>query len=92
MDQWAVIRQEMPQRKWVTEEFGTFAWVPRPFGVGHSQSSLLQRLAIERAEIARNWRADPFARAEALLSADIERQRGSHCRAWTRRASTDQTR
>jgi hypothetical protein len=28
MDQWAVARQEMPQRKWVTEEFGLFAWVP----------------------------------------------------------------
>jgi PglZ domain len=28
MDQWAVVRQEMPHRKWVTEEFGTFAWVP----------------------------------------------------------------
>jgi hypothetical protein len=27
MDQWAVVRQEMPLRKWVTEEFGTFAWV-----------------------------------------------------------------
>lgn len=28
MDQWAVARQEMPARKWVTEEFGMFAWVP----------------------------------------------------------------
>jgi hypothetical protein len=28
MDQWAVVRQEMPNRKWVTEEFGAFAWVP----------------------------------------------------------------
>ena len=28
MDQWAVVRQEMPSRKWVTEEFGLFAWVP----------------------------------------------------------------
>ena len=28
MDQWAVARQEMPPRKWVTEEFGVFAWVP----------------------------------------------------------------
>lgn len=28
MDQWAVVRQEMPPRKWVTEEFGLFAWVP----------------------------------------------------------------
>ncbi len=28
MDQWAVTRQEMPLRKWVTEEFGLFAWVP----------------------------------------------------------------
>lgn len=28
MDQWAVVRQEMPHRKWVTEEFGAFAWVP----------------------------------------------------------------
>jgi hypothetical protein len=28
MDQWAVARHEMPLRKWVTEEFGVFAWVP----------------------------------------------------------------
>lgn len=28
MDQWAVIRQEMPRRKWTTEEFAAFAWVP----------------------------------------------------------------
>lgn len=28
MDQWAVVRQEMPHRQWVTEEFGAFAWVP----------------------------------------------------------------
>ena len=28
MDQWAVVRHEMPLRKWVTEEFGIFAWVP----------------------------------------------------------------
>jgi hypothetical protein len=28
MDQWAVVRQEMPLRKWATEEFGLFAWVP----------------------------------------------------------------
>jgi len=28
MDQWAVVRQEMPHRKWVTEEFAAFAWVP----------------------------------------------------------------
>lgn len=28
MDQWAVVRQEMPHGKWVTEEFGAFAWVP----------------------------------------------------------------
>ena len=28
MDQWAVVRQEMPSRKWMTEEFGAFAWVP----------------------------------------------------------------
>jgi PglZ domain len=28
MDQWAVVRQEMPLRKWTTEEFGLFAWVP----------------------------------------------------------------
>ena len=28
MDQWAAIRHEMPVRKWVTEEFGLFAWVP----------------------------------------------------------------
>lgn len=28
MDQWIVTRQEMPARKWTTEEFGLFAWVP----------------------------------------------------------------
>jgi len=28
MDQWAVVRQEMPPMKWITEEFGLFAWVP----------------------------------------------------------------
>ncbi len=28
MDQWVVIRQEMPHREWVTEDFGAFAWVP----------------------------------------------------------------
>lgn len=28
MDQWAVVRQEMPPGKWTTEEFGLFAWVP----------------------------------------------------------------
>lgn len=28
LDQWAVVRQEMPPRKWVLEEFGAFAWVP----------------------------------------------------------------
>jgi hypothetical protein len=28
MDQWAVVRQEMPSRKWTMEEFGLFAWVP----------------------------------------------------------------
>ena len=28
MDQWIVVRQEMPSRKWATEEFGLFAWVP----------------------------------------------------------------
>src|SRR6266496_1954471 len=28
MDQWAVARHEMPARKWITEEFGLFAWVP----------------------------------------------------------------
>ena len=28
MDQWAVVRQEMPSRKWLTEEFGLFASVP----------------------------------------------------------------
>jgi hypothetical protein len=28
LDQWIVVRQEMPHRKWVTEEFGAFAWVP----------------------------------------------------------------
>ena len=33
----------------------------RSFSVGHSQISLLQRLAIERAKIARNRRANPFA-------------------------------
>jgi hypothetical protein len=46
----------------------------RPFSVGHSQISLLQRLAVERAKIARNRRANPFARTEALLSANIERK------------------
>lgn len=28
LDQWTVIRQEMPPRTWKTEEFGLFAWVP----------------------------------------------------------------
>ena len=28
MDQWAVVRQELPSRQWMTEEFGLFAWVP----------------------------------------------------------------
>ncbi len=28
MDQWAVVRQEIPPRKWITEESGLFAWVP----------------------------------------------------------------
>jgi hypothetical protein len=28
MDQWAVVRQALPSRKWITEEFGLFAWVP----------------------------------------------------------------
>ncbi|RJF76304.1 BREX-3 system phosphatase PglZ [Rhodopseudomonas palustris] len=28
LDQWTVVRQEMPPRKWVMEEFGAFAWVP----------------------------------------------------------------
>ena len=28
MDQWAVVRQELPSRKWITEEFGLFAWAP----------------------------------------------------------------
>jgi len=28
MDQWAVVRQEQPLRKWITEEFALFAWVP----------------------------------------------------------------
>ena len=33
----------------------------RSFSVSHSQISLLQRCAVERAKIARNWRANPFA-------------------------------
>jgi hypothetical protein len=52
---------------------GVVTYERRPFGVGHSQIGLLQRLAIERAEIARNRRADPFAGTETLLSANIER-------------------
>ena len=28
LDQWVVVRQELPPRKWFTEEFGLFAWVP----------------------------------------------------------------
>lgn len=28
MDQWAVVRREMPLGKWIAEEFGLFAWVP----------------------------------------------------------------
>jgi hypothetical protein len=28
MDQWAVVRRELTSRKWITEEFGLFAWVP----------------------------------------------------------------
>ncbi len=28
MAQWAIVREELPSRKWVTEEFGLFAWVP----------------------------------------------------------------
>jgi hypothetical protein len=28
MDQWAILRHEMPTRKWITEEFGIFGWVP----------------------------------------------------------------
>jgi hypothetical protein len=28
MDQWVVVRQEMPPRKWTADEFGLFAWVP----------------------------------------------------------------
>ena len=28
MDQWAIVRQEMPAQHWVIEEFGLFAWVP----------------------------------------------------------------
>ncbi len=28
MDLWAAVRQELPSRKWITEEFGLFAWVP----------------------------------------------------------------
>ena len=28
MDQWAVVRQKLPSRKWIVEEFGLFAWVP----------------------------------------------------------------
>jgi hypothetical protein len=28
MDQWAVVRQDLPTRRWITEEFGVFAWVP----------------------------------------------------------------
>ena len=45
----------------------------RPFGVRYSEIGLLQRLTIERAKIAPNRRANPFQRAEALLSADIQR-------------------
>jgi hypothetical protein len=46
------------------------------FSIGHSQTGLLQGFAIERAKITRNWRANPFARAEALLSTDVKRQLG----------------
>lgn len=28
MDQWAIVRHELPSRKWIAEEFGLFAWVP----------------------------------------------------------------
>jgi PglZ domain len=28
MDQWAIVRQDLPARKWVTEEFALFAWSP----------------------------------------------------------------
>jgi hypothetical protein len=28
MDQWAVVQQELRSSKWITEEFGLFAWVP----------------------------------------------------------------
>ena len=28
MDQWAIVRQEMPAQHWVIEESGLFAWVP----------------------------------------------------------------
>ena len=28
MDQWVIARQEMPAHRWITEEFGLFAWVP----------------------------------------------------------------
>lgn len=28
LDQWAVVRQEMPPQRWLVEEFGLFAWVP----------------------------------------------------------------
>ena len=49
------LRPDLPRSEGVV---GNERW---PFGVGHSQISLLQGLAVERAKIAWNWWANPLA-------------------------------
>src|SRR5262245_28914327 len=44
--------------------------------VGHRQVGMLQCSAIKNAEIARNRWTTPFARAKALLSANVKRPLG----------------
>lgn len=78
MDQWAVVRQEMPPHKWITEEFGLFAWVPTLTSVSRQSifagdppfffEQSLDTTRKEEQHWARFWEDRGFRNGDAVYS------------------------
>jgi PglZ domain len=78
MDQWAVVRQDQPSRKWIIEEYALFAWVPTltsvsrqsifagdpPFFFGQS----LDTTRKEEQQWTRFWEDRGFRKGDAVYA------------------------
>jgi hypothetical protein len=84
MDQWAVVRQEQPSRKWLIEEYALFAWVPTltsvsrqsifagdpPFFFGQS----LDTTRKEEQQWTRFWEDRGFRKGDAVYACQGTRE------------------